>query len=166
MATKKPASSKRRKGVTQPGNMTIPALAQGAGVSTTTIEKYIKRGCPRTSVEAVLKWRLENIRAVAEDCDPGEIGIELRRAEMVERWENARTRQLKNDVLTGKLIRKDEVELALRTALSRLMNRLQSLGLKCANVCPSELKATVKESVEDTVRVALKELTDDLENAL
>ena len=110
-----------------------------------------------------MEWRLNNIRATAEDVDLSEIGIELRKAEMAERWENARTRQLKNDVLTGRLIRKDEVELHLRTALSRMMNRLQSLGLKVANICPAEMKAPVKEAVEETVRVALKELTDDLE---
>ena len=143
-------------------NLTIKAIADGIGVSTVTIDKYVKRGCPRTSVEAVQKWRSENIKAVAEDADVSEIGIELKRAEMAERWENARTRQMKNDLMNGRLIRKDEYELSLRTGISRLMNRLQSLGTKCANICPAELKVPVKEAVEDTVRIALKELCDDL----
>jgi transcriptional regulator with XRE-family HTH domain len=143
-------------------NLTIKAIAEGIGVSTVTIDKYVKRGCPRTSVEAVQKWRSENIKAVAEDADVSEIGIELKRAEMAERWENARTRQMKNDLMNGRLIRKDEYELSLRTGISRLMNRLQSLGTKCANICPAELKVPVKEAVEDTVRIALKELCDDL----
>jgi transcriptional regulator with XRE-family HTH domain len=143
-------------------NLTIKAIAEGIGVSTVTIDKYVKRGCPRTSIEAVQKWRSENIKAVAEDADVSEIGIELKRAEMAERWENARTRQMKNDLMNGRLIRKDEYELSLRTGISRLMNRLQSLGTKCANICPAELKVPVKEAVEDTVRIALKELCDDL----
>ena len=137
-------------------------MAEGIGVCTATIDKYVKRGCPRTSVEAVQKWRSENIKAVAEDADVSEIGIELKRAEMAERWENARTRQLKNDLAQGRLIRKDEVERDIAIGLSRLVNRLNSLGLKVANICPAELKAPIKEAVEDTIRIALKELSDDI----
>ena len=146
----------------KPKNLTIKAMADGIGVCTATIDKYVARGCPRTSIEAVQKWRSENIKAVAEDADPSEIGIELKKAEIAERWENARTRQMKNDLMTGRLIKKDEVELHLRTALSRMVNRLNSLGLKCANICPSELKAPIKEAIEETVRICLKEVCDDM----
>lgn len=137
-------------------------MAEGIGVCTATIDKYVARGCPRASIEAVQKWRSENIKAVAEDADVSEIGIELKRAEMAERWENARTRQLKNDLAQGRLIRKDEVERDISIGLSRLVNRLNSLGLKVANICPSEMKAPIKEAVEDTIRIALKELSDDI----
>ena len=147
-------------------NLTIKAIADGIGVSTVTIDKYVKRGCPRTSIEAVHKWRSENIRAAAEDADVSEIGIELKRAEMAERWENARTRQWKNDVAMSRLIRKEDVERDLSITISRLVNRLNSFGLKCANLCPSELKAPVKEAIEDTVRIALKELSDDIKGVV
>jgi hypothetical protein len=155
--TKKPPSKPKRT-----RNLTIKAMAEGIGVCTATIDKYVARGCPRTSIEAVQKWRSENIKAVAEDADVSEIGIELKRAEMAERWENARTRQLKNDLAQGRLIRKDEVERDIAIGLSRLVNRLNSLGLKVANICPAELKAPIKEAVEDTIRIALKELSDDI----
>lgn len=137
-------------------------MAEGVGVCTATIDKYVSRGCPRTSIEAVQKWRSENIKAVAEDADISEIGIELKRAEMAERWENARTRQLKNDLASGRLERKEDIERDLSIAVSRLVNRLNSLGLKCANICPAELKAPIKEAIEDTVRTSLKEICDDL----
>jgi len=143
-------------------NPTINQLVEGVGVSDTTLKKYFARGCPRNSVEAVQKWRSENIKAVAEDADISEIGIELKRAEMAERWENARTRQLKNDLAQGRLIRKDEVERDIAIGFSRLVNRLNSLGLKVANICPAEIKAPIKEAVEDTIRIALKELSDDI----
>lgn len=155
--TKKPPSKPKRT-----RNLTIKAMAEGIGVCTATIDKYVARGCPRTSIEAVQKWRSENIKAVAEDADVSEIGIELKRAEMAERWENARTRQWKNDLAMSRLIRKEDVERDLSISISRLVNRLNSLGLKCANICPSELKAPVKEAIEDTVRIALKELSDDI----
>lgn len=143
-------------------NLTIQQMAEGIGVCTATIDKYVKRGCPRASVESIQKWRSENIKAVAEDADVSEIGIELKRAEMAERWENARTRQLKNDLASGRLVRKEDIERDLSIAVSRLVNRLNSLGLKCANICPSELKAPIKEAIEDTVRTSLKEICDDL----
>ena len=143
-------------------SLTIKAMAEGIGVCTATIDKYVARGCPRTSIEAVQKWWSENIKAVAEDAEVSEIGIELKRAEMAERWENARTRQLKNDLACGRLVRKEDIERDLSIAVSRLVNRLNSLGLKCANICPSELKAPIKEAIEDTVRTSLKEICDDL----
>jgi len=153
---------KPKKRAVKTRNLTIKQLVEGVGVSDTTLKKYFARGCPRTSAEAVQKWRAENIKAVAEDADISEIGIELKRAEMAERWENARTRQLKNDLASGRLVRKEDIERDLSIAVSRLVNRLNSLGLKCANICPSELKAPIKEAIEDTVRTSLKEICDDL----
>jgi len=163
---RKTAAKKTSPASRKPRNLTIKAMADGIGVCTATIDKYVARGCPRKSLESVQKWRAENIKAVAEGADVSEIGIELKRAEMAERWENARTRQMKNDLMTGRLIKKDEVELHMRTALSRLVNRLNSLGLKCANICPAELKAPIKEAVEDTVRICLKEICADMETSV
>ena len=160
IAKKKPKSSK---GKPKGRNLTLPEMAEGIGVSVVTIHKYLKRGCPRTSIAAVQKWRSENIKAVAEDTEVSEIGIELKKAEIAERWENARTRQLKNDIAEGRLIRKDEVERSISIAMARLVNRLNTLGMRCANLCPSELKAPVKESIEDQVKTALKELSADME---
>jgi len=158
---KKPAK-KVKSASRKPRNLTIKAMADGIGVCTATIDKYVARGCPRNSIEAVQKWRAENIKAVAEDADVSEIGIELKRAEMAERWENARTRQMKNDLMAGRLESKEKIEFGIRAGMRRLINRLESLGTKCANLCPSELKVPVKEAVEDTVRIALKELSEDL----
>lgn len=160
-AKRKPKAVKAKQ-PRKPKTLTIQQIADGIGVSTVTIDKYVKRGCPRTSIQAVQKWRAENIKSVAEDADVSEIGIELKRAEMAERWENARTRQLKNDLASGRLVRKEDIERDLSIAVSRLVNRLNSLGLKCANICPAELKAPIKEAIEDTVRTSLKEICDDL----
>lgn len=154
--TKKPPSKPKR-----PRNLTIKAMAEGIGVCTATIDKYVARGCPRTSIEAVQKWRSENIKAVAEDADVSEIGIELKRAEMAERWENARTRQLKNDEKERLLVSRLAVSQMHGRVISRLVNRLNALGLKCANLCPSELKAPIKEAVEDTVNVAIREFINE-----
>ncbi len=141
---------------------TLDELATGIGVSSRTVSKYISRGCPRTSIESVQIWRSENIRDVAESADLGELSVENKRAEIAERLENARTRKLKNDTLAGQLIRKEIVERDLSIAVARLVNRLASLGTRCATVSPSALKASVKSAVEDTVRITLKEFVTEL----
>jgi phage terminase Nu1 subunit (DNA packaging protein) len=161
---KEPVKKKpvKRKRVARATILTIQQIADGIGVSTTTVDKYVKRGCPRTSIEAIQKWRAENIKSIADDTDADEIGLALRRAELKEREENARTRQLKNDLMESRLIRREDVERDLSVGFARLVNRLNSLGLKCANICPTELKAPIKQSIEETIRIALKELSDDL----
>jgi len=141
---------------------TLDELAIGIGLSSRTISKYIARGCPRTSIKSVQIWRSQNITAVGEDAGLDELSIENKRAEIAERLENARTRKLKNDLLSGQLIRKNEVERDLTIATARLVNRLTSLGASCAVICPSELKAAVKNAVEDVVRTALRELVAEL----
>ena len=141
---------------------TVAELAIGLGLSSRTIALYLSRGCPRTSIESVQIWRSENIRDVAESADLGELSVENKRAEIAERLENARTRKLKNDALAGLLIPRIEVERDLSIATARLVNRLTSLGARCANLCPSELKAAVKNAVEDAVRITLKEFAAEL----
>ena len=142
--------------------LTIEVIAEGVGVSTTTIDKYVKLGCPRHSIEAAQEWRSNNIKAVADSADVSELGIENKRAEIAERNENARTRKLKNDLLEGRLAYKDDIERQLTTALSRMVNRLNSLGTMCANFCPSAVKSVVKQAVEGVVTVMLQELSNDI----
>lgn len=149
--------------MTQPGEMTIADLAKGLDVSETTIKTYLARGCPRTSVRNAKKWRKENIRSPLDDIDDDALGLALKRAELRERDANARTRDFKLEMLKKRMIDRDEVERDLRTGISRLVNRLNSLPVQCANICPAELKAPIKEKIEDTVRLALRELCDDLQ---
>ena len=159
--TTKRRSTKQSPKAKKGRNLTIKAMADGIGVCTATIDKYVARGCPRTSIEAVQKWRSENIKAAAQDADISEIGIELKRAEMAERWENARARQLKNDEKERLLVSRLAVSQMHGRVISRLVNRLNALGLKCANLCPSELKAPIKEAVEDTVNIAIREFINE-----
>lgn len=154
----------RQYGQCLPGDMTISALANGTGLSISTIERYLRRGCPKTSVEAVMKWRSENISAIAEDAEPSELMQELKRAEIAETNESARAKRLKNDILERKLIPRDEVSRDLSIALARTVNRLQSIPTEVAVLCPDDLKVPVKAKVEQAIRVALKELKDSMED--
>ena len=161
IAKKKPKSNK---GSTKPKALTLPQIAEGIGVSVVTVHKYLKRGCPRTSIAAVQKWRSENIKAIAENLEVSEIGIECKKAEIAERWENARARQIKNDIAEGRLIRKDDIERSLSIAMARVVNRLYTIPMRCANLCPAELKAPIKAAIEDQIKTTLRELSAEMEN--
>lgn len=155
-AKSKTGSAKRTR------NLTIKAIAEGIGVSTVTIDKYVKRGCPRNSIEAVQKWRAQNIKAVAEETEDSDLGIEFRRAELIDKLESARTRQMKNDLMADTLVSKDAMRQLHGRLLSRLTNRFNAFGSECANFCPAELKAPIKERIEDGVRTALREVANEL----
>ena len=158
-ATKKKKATRTRKARKPP--LAIPVIAEGIGVSTRTIDKYVKRGCPRTSIADVQQWRAENIKAVAEDADPSEVLLELKRAELADKYESARTRKIKNDILEGRLLDADDYRTRQTIVYGRIRARLMSLGMQCANACPSALKPIVKKIVEECVRIALKEAADE-----
>ena len=137
-------------------------MAEGIGVCTATIDKYVARGCPRTSIEAVQKWRSENIKTVSETVDQSEIALELKRAELAVLLENARAKKQKNDLLAERLRDVEEVNYSNVILYSRITRRLQSLGMQCANVVASEFKAVIKQQVEDVVRIVMKEIENEV----
>ena len=146
-------------------NVTIGSLAEAMDVSSRTVNNYLKRGMPRDSIQSAKDWRAQNISDTpGPDPDPEQADVKasLLRAELRDKTESARTRKIKNDILEGQLIERLEVERDIAIAISRITNKLNALGTRCANLCPSELKPAIKEAVEDTVRLSLRELADDL----
>ena len=153
----------RRKGYTVPGELTIRAIAEGIGVSTTIIERNVRAGCPRTSIEAVKKWRAQNVKtASASAMDHSELTIELKRAELCERLENARGRKIRNDATDEKLIQADEVARDTNQGLAIIEAGLSDLGARCASRCPPELQTAVEELIDSKARLCLRELRDGL----
>lgn len=157
-----PPPIQRKRGLTQPGELTIRQAAEAIGVSQVTIHKYFAAGCPRTSVKEIQKWRAENIKAVSESADQSELLVELKRAEIADKAEAARARKLKNDLIEGRLVHKDEVVRELAIALQRLKTRVLNLGTECALICPDQLKVPVKTAVDRVVSVALREIVEGL----
>lgn len=142
--------------------ITSESVGQALGVTDRTVRRWWARGCPRDSMEAIAEWRAENIKAVAEDAEPTEIQIEVRRAELMDKMESARTRRLKNDQMEGRLVEWEEVERATAVNISRFTNGLASIGTMVANVCPSEIKVVIREQVDQIIRMRLKELADSM----
>ncbi len=139
---------------------TVDQIADGLGVSDKTIRQYWRRGCPRHSVAAVVEWRRQHIKAVAEDAESSEVMMENKRADLEKTREAAKAQRLKNEALEGTLIDRGEIERDLRIAIGRIRCRLMSVGTECANVAPGSLKAVVKSLVEDRVRLVMQELAN------
>jgi len=113
-------------------------------------------------VKEIQKWRAENIKAVSESADQSELLVELKRAEIADKAEAARARKLKNDLIEGRLVHKDEVVRELAIALQRLKTRVLNLGTECALICPDQLKVPIKAAVDRVVSVALREIVEGL----
>jgi transcriptional regulator with XRE-family HTH domain len=158
--TRNPSRRVKKKAPRKARNLTIQQMADGIGVGTTTIEKYVKRGCPRTSIDDVIRWRKENIKAVAESADKSEVMLERQRAELAKTLEQAREKQIANDIREGLLLSRSDVEREWSLLLGRLRNKMQGFGLQCANVVPAELKAPVKALIDEQARICLKELAE------
>ena len=77
-----------------------------------------------------------------------------------ERQEDARADKLEIEALMaqGKSIAKEEVEHDLSIAMSRITNGLDAVPMLVANLCPADVKATVKEQAEDLVRRIQREM--------
>lgn len=85
-----------------------------------------------------------------------------------QRTEALESTRLKNEQLrlaiaqkNGELIAKDEVELDIRLAISRLNNHLASLGHAVSLVVPGD-KAQTIATVDEVVRRAMREVSDSL----
>ena len=113
--------------------VTIAKIAEAMSVSSKTVNNYVKRGMPRDTVQAAIDWREQNVKKTPgpePDEDASELTLKLKLAELQERLENARTRKLKNDQLAGLLIERAEVERDIAIAISRMSNKLRSLGTR------------------------------------
>ena len=141
-------------------NLTSEELGRALGVSSKTIKRYWARGCPRDDVDAVIQWREDNIKAVAEDAEATEISIEMRRAELADKLEAYRFKKLKNERLAGQMIERQVVQHELSVIFGRLRDRITSLGTECANIVPQELKAAIKRVIDERMRLAMKEMAD------
>lgn len=144
---------------------TVEECAKALGVSKTTIDKYIRMGCPRDSIASVKKWRKENIRRPkksVEDESASDLIRKIKEADLADKLESSRTRRLKNDLLARQSILREEVEQDLALVASLLTNRLKSLGTRISTLMPQEAKAEVKELVDEQVRAALKEMAEGL----
>lgn len=141
---------------------TVGDVALALGVSERTVYTYLKRGAPGEKggvydVEAIDAWRRANM-ADRSQVAKSDLQEALKRAELEKTLEQAREKRLKNDLLEGQLIYRDEVQQLWNESLRRIATRLEALPEECSIVLPADVRATVTREIEDKVYLLLKEM--------
>ena len=149
----------------------VKALAAELKCSERTLYAYFADGCPRGDADAIRAWRAANVRDRqsygdnADDVqDIGAAKLELIRKQTIREHELGKRYQIENAVRSGQLVERAAIERDLSLIFGRLRDRITSLGTECANIVPSELKASVKRVVDERMRLAMKELADGLDD--
>lgn len=87
-----------------------------------------------------------------------ELAEALKRAELEKLTEDARAKRLKNDMLEGQLVYRDEVEQNWNEGLLRIKARLEAIPDECEMLLPAEVRSLVKREIADKVYLILKEM--------
>ncbi len=128
-------------------------LAAALGMSVVMLDRYLAYGAdipgPPYDVDQATAEieRIKRERSGAEDTVSNELRRERMRAELEEKRQSGRAKQLKNDILEGKSYPAEEVDQYLAEYASRIKTRLEQF--------PTEAIAGVPQQWRDTVRTAL-----------
>ena len=129
-------------------------LAPLLGMSVVMLDRYIGYGARLAGPPYDLAAATAEIERVRKERagNQDQIGPDLRRermmAELEEKRQSGRAKQLKNDILEGKSYPADEVDQYLAEYASRIKTRLEQF--------PAEAIAGIPQQWRDTVRTALE----------
>ncbi len=137
---------------------TTRELADAIGISSRQLATNFADGCPRTSVAAIKKWRAINVRSRTKS--DGELQEALLRAQLETERQRGIKLKAENTRMINRLIKKRIVQQDLATVYSLMESRLESLSTEIAVLVPLELKDAARKKVENTVRLALKGVSD------
>jgi hypothetical protein len=147
---------------------TTGEVAAVLGVQPQTVRAWRMESPPmpgepgKYSLSEITRWR-DARTARTRPTDASEIGIEIRRAQLVEMLECARGRKMKNDRLEAQLISREELERDVEKAFNLLERKLATLPERVAGVVPAALGSVISEECQSTVEHALKELRNNSE---
>lgn len=133
-------------------------LSEELGVSVRSIERYWKRGCPWGPVDAVKRWRAQNIKS--EVIVPSGLREAQARADIARTLETAKNQRIKNDNLEDSLVDRARIRGDARQALQLMTQRLRKLVTECGDAVPAELCSAVYSIIGAATDVAIKEFSD------
>lgn len=117
------------------------------------------------SVAKARKWIAENIRtdqapySRSGDVADSDLRVELQRAELEKTREQGRKERLKNDMLEGRLVDREEVELRAGEMGARIRQRLESVPDEMQMIFPPELRQELTGEVRRHIENVLKEMS-------
>ncbi|MDQ3288932.1 MAG: hypothetical protein M3Q42_11880 [Pseudomonadota bacterium] len=151
----------------------MKALAAGCGVSERTLNTWVKRGCPRSSIRAALSWRDKHVlprkggprkarRGAIEEAEDTELqGLQARRtlAQCLRDEEAARSAKMKNDLLAGTLVPIDQVVRDEAVRCTQARSILEGLSDAIAKELPEEWRARTHAAAKTRIEAVLRKLS-------
>lgn len=160
--------------IAPPNRRTVPtvaALAVELGRNERTVHRYLAAGMAdavrtprgRFSVAKARAWIAAHVQSEhapgAREVPDAELAVEIRRAELEKLREQARTAKLKNDLLAGRLIDRDDVVLAAAELLTAVRDDLLRLPDVLAPLLPADVRSEAMLAVDHLVRQTLRRLS-------
>lgn len=148
--------------------LTIKALAAGCKVSTRTINEWLARGCPRTSIAEALDWQADHVqprkggprtrREPSGDRRQRSLQERTLRANARKAEQDARYRKIKADRAAKKSLDRDQVVREAAELFTEMRAIIDSIPDAAAKEVPQQFRARVYEAERAKVDAALKKL--------
>jgi phage terminase Nu1 subunit (DNA packaging protein) len=173
MAKKKPRSKRRAPPKVAPpaetsSALTLKQLARGAGVSERTLNTWVGRGCPRSSVAAIDAWKLDNVlprkggprkdRDGAGDQSQIALQTRLNLAKASDAEESAKSKRLKRRLLQRKLMLITEGVREAGEIFTEVRAIIESIPDAVAKECPQQLRTRIYDVARNKITAAFKKL--------
>jgi phage terminase Nu1 subunit (DNA packaging protein) len=137
--------------------LTVTAIAKHFDVSRQTIYTWRKEGMPVSDDLPVLEsWVAQHKPGDADDDD---LQIQRLKAEIHKLKQDGRGKELKNDVLEGKLVPLDSVLTQVSELTLRVKHRLEAIPDEAASEFPPEIRAIAVELMRDKIFLVLTEMS-------
>jgi len=157
----------------------VSAVAKAVGVNRRTVAEWRDKGCPLTTLNAVIQWRNENLRSDRQPIEQRDGGASSM-TRLHEAQVQANIRKIKGDTRlrhqrllkeTNKLVERVSVVREVAELVVRVKERILALPEELENRFAPEVRLQLKEDVDEFARQLLFEMatyeilgdpTDDL----
>lgn len=165
-----------------PTPLTVAEVARRLDVNRRTVQDWRNKGCPLTSIEAVIAWRGENLQtehtpldrkggpiggevshdgvAVSDDGDrPMSLSQKRLLADTRKIIEDTKLKKLAYRVKSGDLLVRTAAEREVASLVLRVKERLLAVPDEFENRFPIEVRASCKADLAEAMRLVLVELS-------
>lgn len=143
---------------------TIEEVARQLGVTRQTLHQWQREGCPTHSAEAAREWRNLNKRpryggpqANVQRVD-GDVQQAILLGQAVKIREEGRAKKLKNDILEGKLVYRDDAQQTMNAICALVRTRVEAWPDRLYMEWPAEIRDSITVRLRDEVRLLLTEI--------
>ncbi len=139
-------------------------LAIALGCDERTIRRYVAKGMPHGDnsydIEKCREWTSNNVLQRVVVDPTGTLAEQFLKAKIAKEWEQAKRDALKNEIAEGSLWDVEDVKQWVAGILSRVRERLLAIPDEFETRLPLEVRADVKNDLENYITLVLKETAE------